>query len=75
MRLERETIINLNLTQTEKQALALVDLMLLRFQEKFSDETKFQSAETGELFEVEELSRVRGILDMIHTNAVLYEMD
>ena len=75
MRIEKEIMINLNLTQHERQALTTIDVLLLKVQIKFADETKLQSIETGELLEIEELSRVRGILGMLRDNTVLREFE
>ena len=75
MKIEREIMVNLNLTNHERHALALVDVLLLRLQEKFTDDTKLQSPNSGELLEIEELSRVRGVLGMLHDNSVLREFE
>ena len=75
MRIEREIMINLNLTHYERQALATIDALLLKMQTKFTDETKLQSVETGELLEIKELSRVRGVLGMIRDNSFLREFE
>ena len=75
MKIEREIMVNLNLTNHERHALALVDVLLLRLQEKFTNDTKLQSPNSGELLEIEELSRVRGVLGMLHDNSVLREFE
>ena len=75
MKIEREIMVNLNLTNHERHALALVDVLLLHLQEKFTDDTKLQSPNSGELLEIEELSRVRGVLGMLHDNSVLREFE
>ena len=75
MRIEREIMINLNLTHYERQALATIDALLLKMQTKFTDETKLQSVETGELLEIKELSIVRGVLGMIRDNSFLREFE
>ena len=75
MRVEREIMVNLNLTNHERHAFALIDVLLLHLQEKFTDDTKLQSPNSGEILEIEELSRVRGILGMIHDNSVFREFE
>ena len=73
MRIER--IINLNFTTHEKHALALIDLRLAHLQNKFTDDTKLQSPDSGEVLVIEELSRVRGILGMLHDNTYFHQLE
>ena len=75
MRIERETVINLGLTKHERSALALADLILLHIQKSFMEDTQLQAPETGECLNTSELGRVRGILEMIHDNSFLREVE
>lgn len=70
MKLERKTITQTNLTQEEKNAFKIVDKILLEWQMAFFPQVKFHSEDTGKTFQIEELSRVRGILELLGTDAV-----
>ena len=74
MRIEREAVINLGLTKHERSALALADLILLHIQKSFMEDTQLQAPETGEYLNTSELTRVRGILGMVHDNSFLREV-
>ena len=75
MKIEREIMINLNFTTHERKALALLDILLRHLQEKFTKDIKLQSPDSGEILVIEELSRVRGILGMLHDNTHLREFE
>ena len=76
MKINRETVINLELTDYERRALALADLILLHIQKSLTEkDTKLQAPETGEYLDTNELARVRGILGMIHDNSFLREVE
>ena len=75
MRINRETVLNLELTKHEKSALALADLILLHIQKSFMEDTQLQAPETGECLNTSELGRVRGILGMVHDNSFLCEVE
>lgn len=61
---ERKTVVTLYANETQRAAIKVVDDMLSLMQDVFSDDTVFASLTTGECLQVEELKRVRGILDL-----------
>lgn len=65
MKLERRIMTQTILTQEEKDAFEIVDKVLLDWQRAFFPQVEFQSLGTGEIFQIEELSRVRGILELL----------
>lgn len=70
MKLERKTMTQTILTQEEKDAFEIVDKVLLDWQRAFFPQVEFQSLDTGEIFQIEELSRVRGILGLLGSDTV-----
>ena len=75
MKIERETVINLGLSKNERHALALANLILSHIQQSFVEDTKLQAPETGEYLNTSELERVRSILEMVHDNSFLREVE
>ena len=75
MKIERETVINLGLSKNERHALALASLILSHIQQSFVEDTKLQAPETGEYLNTSELERVRSILEMVHDNSFLREVE
>lgn len=73
MKLEKKTMIQTLLTQEEKDAFAIVDKVLSDWQKTaFFPQIEFYELETGEIFQIEELSRVRGILELLGKDTVFY---
>lgn len=72
MKLERKTMTQTLLTQEEKDAFAIVDKVLSDWQKAFFPQIEFYSLETGEIFQIEELSRVRGILELLGQDTIFY---
>lgn len=70
MKLERKTMTQTILTQEERDAFEIVDKVLLDWQRAFFPQIQFHSIDTGEIFQIEELSRVRGILALLGTDTV-----
>lgn len=70
MKLERRTMTQTMLTLEEKNAFEIVDKVLFDWQRAFFPQVKFQSMDTGEIFQIEELSRVRGILELLGKDTV-----
>ncbi len=65
MKLERRTMTQTNLTEEEKNAFEIVDKVLFDWQRAFFPQVSFQSMDTGEIFQIAELSRIRGVLEML----------
>ena len=68
MKIQNETIVTINLSTHEYDAFLLVDTILLQLQEEYRKSTKFEPVENGEIFQIEELSRIRGVLGTIADN-------
>ena len=66
----RRAIVNEREGNLPKDAFEIVDKVLLDWQRAFFPQIEFQSLDTGEIFQIEELSRVRGILDLLGSDTV-----
>lgn len=67
MTIEKHTVITIEPDQHEAESLETVDNFFRELQERFKDEKMLISLDTGEVIEINELARVRGIV------AALYE--
>ena len=65
MRIEKETIVAIRVNQEERMAISVVDVILRNIQDTFNSNCSFENMDTGEIFDVQELARVRGILGTI----------
>lgn len=69
MKMTRETVVTMKVNKEERFAISMVDVILRNIQDAFNENCSFESMDTGEIFDVRELSRVRGILGaLIDTN-------
>ena len=68
MKIQNETIVTINLSTHEYDSFLVVDAILHQLQEEYRNSTKFESVENGEIFQIEELSRIRGVLGTIADN-------
>ena len=69
MKMTRETIVTMKVNKEERFAISMVDVILRNIQDAFHPGCGFENMETGEIFDVEELARVRGILGaLVDTN-------
>lgn len=69
MKMTRETVVTIKVNVEEKFAIDVVDVILRNIQDAFHPGCSFENMETGEIFDVEELARVRGILGaLVDTN-------
>lgn len=68
MKIQNETIVTINLSTDEYYAFLVVDTILLQLQEEYKKSIKFESVENGKIFQIEELSRIRGVLSTIADN-------
>lgn len=66
LRVEREQVFAVMLDIEEYQAIEKVDEVLEDLITRFGTENSLMSAETGEVFGIEELTRVRSILECLH---------
>ena len=64
-----ENVVALNLTITEKEILRETEKILTRLQREFGNYIQLTALETGEIIEIDELARVKGILGGLHENA------
>ena len=65
-----ENVVESGLSVEEMQMLQEVDEMLLALQIKFGSLATLQDLNTGEVMNIEELARVRGILSMLANSRV-----
>lgn len=71
MKMTRETVVTMEVNKEERFAISMVDVILRNIQDAFPQDCGFESMETGEIFDIAELSRVRGILGaLIDTDGV-----
>jgi hypothetical protein len=68
MKIERQTTISIFLTPEEEKAFHTVDRILKQLQDTYVSEACFEAIRSGELFEIEELPRVRGVIGTIFEN-------
>lgn len=65
-----ENVVESGLSVEEMEMLQKVDEMLLALQIKFGSLATLQDLNTGEVMNIEELARVRGILSMLSNSRV-----
>lgn len=69
MKINRETVVTMKPNKEERSAISVVDVILRNIQDAFRPDCSFENMETGEVFDMEEIARVRGILGtFIDTN-------
>ena len=68
MTLGTQTTLTIHLTTEEEKAFHTVDRVLRQLQDTYIPQASFEAIGNGEIFEIAELSRVRGVLDTIFTN-------
>lgn len=68
-----ENIVESGLSWFDQQELRKVDELLHTLQHKFGDYIQLQDLNTGEILDVQELARVRGILSML-SNSKVFQM-
>ena len=69
MRISKETVVTIKPNQEERFAICVVDGILRNIQDAFHPGCSFENMETGEIFDVKEIARIRGILGtFIDTN-------
>ena len=69
MKMTKETVVTMKVNKEERVAIGMVDVLLRNIQDAFHPGCSFENMETGEIFDVEELARVRGILGtLVDTN-------
>lgn len=65
---ETQTSLAIFLTPEEEKAFHAVDKILKHLQNTYAPQERFEAIGTGELFEIEELSRVRRVIGTIFEN-------
>lgn len=68
-----ENVVESGLSWFDQQELRKVDELLHTLQHKFGDYIQLQDLNTGEILDVQELARVRGILSML-ANSKVFQM-
>ena len=68
MKMTRQTTLAIYLTPEEEIAFHTVDKVLRQLQDTYIPQAKFEAIGNGEIFEIEELSRVRGVIGTIFEN-------
>ena len=68
MTMGTQTTLTIYLTPEEEMAFHTVDKVLRQLQDTYIPQAKFEAIGNGEIFEIEELSRVRGVIGTIFEN-------
>ena len=68
MKMEKQTTLAICLTPEEEKAFRTVDRVLRQLQDTYIPQTSFEAIVNGELFNISELSRVRGVIGTIFEN-------
>ena len=68
MTMGTQTTLTIHLTTEEEKAFHTVDRVLRQLQDTYIPQASFEAIGNGEIFEIAELSRVRGVLDTVFTN-------
>ena len=68
-----ENVVESGLNWFDQQEIQKVDEMLHQLQHKFGDYIQLQDLNTGEVLDIQELARVRGILSML-ANSRVFQM-
>lgn len=58
----------------EVECLEMADKILHKIQDSFPDETELESVDTGEIVRIEEIARLRGILNAFYENEEFREV-
>lgn len=68
MKMEEQTTLAIFLTPEEEKAFHTVDKVLRQLQDTYIPQASFEAIGNGEIFKIEELSRVRGVIGTIFEN-------
>ena len=68
MKMEEQTTLAIFLTPEEEKAFHTVDKVLRQLQDTYIPQASFEAIGNGELFNISELSRVRGVIGTIFEN-------
>ena len=68
MKMEKQTTLAIYLTPEEEKAFHTVDKVLRQLQDTYLPHTRFEAIGNGEIFGIEELSRIRGAIGTIFEN-------
>ena len=68
MKMERQSTLAIYLTPEEEKAFHTVDKVLRQLQDTYIPQASFEAIGNGEIFEINELSRVRGVISTIFEN-------
>lgn len=68
MKMERQTTLAIYLTPEEEKAFRTVNKVLKQLQDTYIPQASFEVIGNGEIFEIGELSRVRGVIGAIFEN-------
>ena len=68
MKMERQSTLAIYLTPEEERAFHTVDKVLRQLQDTYIPQASFEAIGNGEIFEIGELSRVRGVISTIFEN-------
>ena len=71
-RVRREKFVESGLSWIDRHQIQKVSDILHQLQHKFGDYIELQDLDTGEILDIEELSRVRGILSMLANSKEFY---
>ena len=72
MTIGTQTTLTIHLTTEEEKAFRVVDNVLRQLQDTYISKTSFEAYGNGEIFQINELSRVRGVLDVVSKNTHFY---
>ena len=67
-----QTTLTIHLTAEEKKAFNVVDRVLQQLQDTYTSKTSFEAYGNSEIFQINELFRVRGVLETICGNTHFY---
>lgn len=68
MKMEEQTTLAIFLTSEEEKAFHTVDRVLRQLQDTYIPQASFEAIGNGEIFNISELSRVRGVIGTIFEN-------
>lgn len=68
MKMERQSTLAIYLTPEEEKAFHTVDKVLRQLQDTYIPQASFEAIGNGKIFEIGELSRVRGVISTIFEN-------
>ena len=72
MTMRTQTTLTIHLTTEEEKAFHTVDKVLEQLQDTYIPQASFEAYDNGEIFQINELARVRGLLSTVSENTHFY---